>query len=60
MERVLKANKVRRKVRRESAQIVEQNRKVEAEIERSARLVLEDKEFLKRHPQYKALAESKL
>ena len=60
MESCLKENTVRRKERRESARIVERNRTFKAEIERGARLALEDKEFLKKHPQYKALAESKL
>jgi flagellar biosynthesis component FlhA len=64
MESRLKANKVRRKERRLSAQIAEQQRtttrEIEALRERSARLVLENKPFLKRHPQYKAPAESKL
>ena len=60
MESHLKANKVRRKERRLSAQIVEQTREVEALRESSARLVLKNKPFLKRHPQCKAPAESKL
>ena len=56
MESCLKANKVRRKERRESARIVERNRKLKAEIEMGARLVRDDQGFLK----YEALAESKL
>ena len=64
MERRLKANKTRRKERRLGAQIAEQQRtttrEIEALRERNARLVLENKPFLKRHPQYKAPAKSKL
>ena len=60
MEVCLKANKKARKEAREQVQRREQNRKFKAEMERGARLALEDQEFLKAFPKYKALAESQL
>ena len=64
MERHLKANKARRKERRLGARIAEQQRtttrEIEALRERNARLVLGNKPLMKRHPQYKVPAESKL